>query len=62
MSNEQPTTSLQMIRQQFAERLAAAPLDNEEETDEERAVAEEARVDLAAGRVVPWSQLRRKYS
>jgi hypothetical protein len=61
MSDEQAAALLHTLRQQFAERLATAPMDDEEETDAERAAVEEARADIAAGRVIPWSQLRRKY-
>jgi hypothetical protein len=61
MSDEQAAALLHALRQQFAERLATVPLDDEEETDAERAAVEEAASDLDAGRVVPWSELRRKY-
>ena len=40
--------------------LIEAPLDDEPETDEERTAVEEARADLAAGRVVPHEQVMRE--
>ncbi len=61
MSDEQAAALLDTIRRQFGERLAAVPLDDEDETDEERASMEEARSDLTAGRLVPWTELRRRY-
>lgn len=61
MSDEQADQLLGTIRQQFADRLAGIPLDNEEESEEERAASDEGKADLAAGRVVPWSHVRRKY-
>jgi hypothetical protein len=39
--------------------LALAPVDDEPETDEERAAVAEAREDLAAGRVLTTDELRR---
>jgi hypothetical protein len=61
MTDEQVQALLRTLRHQFAARLAALPLDDEEETDEERAAMEVALADLAAGRVVPWSKLRPRY-
>jgi hypothetical protein len=40
--------------------LRDAPVDNEPETDEERAAVAEAREDLAAGRAVSHEQIRRE--
>ena len=40
--------------------LRDAPIDDEPETDEERAAVAEAREDLAAGRVVSHEQTRRE--
>jgi hypothetical protein len=40
--------------------LAAAPLDDEEVTEEDRAALREAEADLAAGRTVSTEQLRRR--
>ena len=41
--------------------LRNAPLDDEPETDEERQLVEEARQDLAAGRVVSHEEIRREF-
>jgi hypothetical protein len=38
----------------------AAPVDDEEETDEERALVAEARADVATGRTIPWSEVKRR--
>ena len=38
----------------------AAPLDDEEETEEERALVAEARVEVAGGHTIPWSEIKRK--
>jgi hypothetical protein len=40
--------------------LLTAPIDDEAETDEERVAVEEAKADLAAGRVVTNEELRRE--
>jgi hypothetical protein len=40
--------------------LANAPWDDEEETDEERALVAEARADLAAGNVSTLDEVRRE--
>ncbi len=40
--------------------LLTAPVDDEPETDEERAAVEEAKADIAAGRVVTNEELRRE--
>lgn len=61
MSDQQAAALLDTIRRQFSERLADVPLDEEAETDEERAAMEEARADLSAGRLVPWAELKRRY-
>ena len=61
MSDEQAAVLLDAMRRQFGERLAEVPLDDEIETDEERDAMEEARADLAAGRLVHWTELRRRY-
>jgi hypothetical protein len=39
--------------------LATAPLDDEPETDDERAAVDEAKADIAAGRVLTTEQVRR---
>jgi hypothetical protein len=62
MSDEQAAALLVAIRHQFAALLASVPLDDEKETDEERIAMDAARADLAAGRLIPWSELRRHYS
>jgi hypothetical protein len=41
--------------------LEDAPLDDEAETPEERAAVAEARGDVAAGRVVPHEEARRRW-
>jgi hypothetical protein len=41
--------------------LETAPLDDEPETEAERRAVEEARADLAAGRVVTQEELDRRY-
>ncbi len=41
--------------------LALAPLDDEPETEEERAAVAEAEADLAAGRVVRHEDIRREF-
>ena len=41
--------------------LRNAPIDDEPETDEERQFVEEARQDLAAGRVVSHEEIRREF-
>ena len=41
--------------------LRDAPIDDEPETDEERQLVEEARQDLAAGRVVSHEEIRREF-
>jgi hypothetical protein len=41
--------------------LREAPIDDELETDEERQLVEEARQDLAAGRVVSHEEIRREF-
>ena len=61
MSDQQAASLLDTIRRQFSEHLATVPLDDEAETDEERAAMEEARADLSAGRLVPWTELTRRY-
>lgn len=43
-----------------AHALAAAPDDDEPETDEERAVTDEARAEMRRGDVVPHPELRRR--
>jgi hypothetical protein len=40
--------------------LALAPMDDEPMTDEDRAALEEARADVAAGRVVSHAEARRR--
>lgn len=40
----------------------AVPVDDEPETDEERAMIAEALEDLRAGRVVSWDEIKRTYS
>ena len=41
--------------------LLAAPADDEPETEEERQLVEEARLDLAAGRVISQEEIRREF-
>jgi hypothetical protein len=41
--------------------LRDAPIDDEPETDEERQLVQEAREDLAAGRVVSHAEIRREF-
>ncbi len=38
----------------------AAPADDEEETDEERAAVAEAKAELAAGQGIAWDRVRRR--
>jgi hypothetical protein len=40
--------------------LLAAPIDDEPETDEERAAVEEAKAELARGEGVPWEDVKRE--
>jgi predicted transcriptional regulator len=40
--------------------LANAPIDDEEETDEERAAVAEGRADIEAGKFVTLEELRRE--
>jgi hypothetical protein len=40
--------------------LASAPIDDEPETDEERAAVGEARQDVATGRLRDWDEVRRE--
>jgi hypothetical protein len=40
----------------------AVPVDDEPETDEERAMIAEALEDLRAGRVVSWDAIKRTYN
>jgi len=42
-------------------RLLNAPVDDEPETEEEQRLVEEARQDLAAGRVVSHDEIRREF-
>ena len=42
--------------------LATAPIDDEPETEEERAAVMEAREDIAAGAVRDWDDVRRDLS
>jgi DNA-binding GntR family transcriptional regulator len=39
----------------------AAPPDDEEETEAERQAVAEARADIAAGKFVPWEQVKRRW-
>jgi hypothetical protein len=41
--------------------LRDVPIDDEPETEEERAAVAEARRDLAEGRVIPHDEIMRKY-
>ncbi len=41
--------------------LRDAPIDDEPETEEERQLVEEARLDLAAGRVISQEEIRREF-
>lgn len=41
-------------------RLAAIPVDDEPETDEEAEAIREAREDVAAGRLIPHEEVRRR--
>ncbi|HTC23927.1 MAG TPA: hypothetical protein VK688_06160, partial [Gemmatimonadales bacterium] len=41
--------------------LEDAPLDNEPETPEERAAVDEARTDVAAGRVISHEEAKRRW-
>jgi hypothetical protein len=45
----------------LARKLLSAPIDDEPEPDEERQLVEEARQDLAAGRVVSHEEIRREF-
>ncbi len=50
--------ALEPLADPFLLALAAAEVDDEVETDAERAAVAEAREDVAAGRVRPWSEVR----
>jgi len=64
MSEEEAADALDYLasrgRDPLAQRLDAAPLDDEPLTDEERESLREAREDFAAGRTVPMENLRRE--
>ena len=52
--------ALEPLADPFLLALPTAPLDDEPETDEERAAVAEAYEDLAHGRVRPWEEVRRE--
>jgi hypothetical protein len=55
---EQARLALAPLADPFLLTLASAPIDDEPETDAERAAIGEARDDLVAGRVRDWAELR----
>ena len=52
--------ALEPLADPFLFALANAPIDDEPETEEERAAVAEAREDVAHGRVRPWEDVRRE--
>jgi hypothetical protein len=50
--------ALEPLADPFLVMLAAADVDDEPEMDDERAAVDEARLDIAAGRVRPWEEVR----
>lgn len=52
--------ALEPLTDPFLLALADAPVDDEPETDEERAAVAEARDDIAKGRVRDWDEVRRE--
>jgi hypothetical protein len=52
--------ALEPLADPFLLALASAPVDDESETDEERAAVAEAREDVADGRVRDWDDIRRE--
>lgn len=51
--------TLEPLADPFLVSLANAPIDDEPETDDERAAVLEAREDIAAGNVRDWDEVRR---
>jgi hypothetical protein len=54
--------ALEPLADPFLLALATAPIDDEPETDEERAAVTEAREDIATGAVRDWEDVRRDLS
>ena len=52
--------ALEPLADPFLLALATAPIDDEPETEEERAAVAEAYEDIAHGRVRPWEDVRRE--
>lgn len=52
--------ALEPLADPFLLALATAPIDDEPETEEERAAVAEAYEDIAHGRVRPWEEVRRE--
>jgi hypothetical protein len=52
--------ALEPLADPFLLALANAPIDDEPETEEERAAIAEAYEDVAHGRVRPWEDVRRE--
>jgi hypothetical protein len=57
---DQARRALEPLADPFLLALASAPVDDEEETAAERAAVDEARDDIAAGRVRDWADVRRE--
>ena len=57
---DQARRALEPLADPFLRALASAPVDDEEETTAERAAVDEARDDIAAGRVRDWVDVRRE--
>jgi hypothetical protein len=57
---EQARRALEPLADPFLLALASVPVDDEPETDAERIAIEEARDDIAAGRVRDWTAVRRE--
>jgi hypothetical protein len=57
---DQARRALEPLADPFLLALASAPVDDEEETTAERAAVDEARDDIAAGRVRDWVDVRRE--
>ena len=58
---ERVLEALRQVAEPYYRPLEDAPLDDEPETAEEREAVEEARSDVAAGRVIPHEDVKRRW-
>jgi hypothetical protein len=58
---ERVLEALRQVAEPLYRPLEDAPLDDEPETPEERAAVEEARSDVAAGRVISHTEAKRRW-